>query len=51
MEKLLKQMEDNEVITNPKQTLRAMLYKLVYRCCYHVDRMNRAAWHIFHRQP
>jgi len=49
MEKLLKQMEDNELITNPKQTLRSMLYKLVYRCCYHADRVNRAARQIFHR--
>jgi hypothetical protein len=50
MEKLLKQMEDNQVITNPKQNLRSMLYKFIYRCCYHADRMNRAARHIFHRQ-
>ena len=49
MEKLLKQMEDNEVITNPKQALRSMLYKVVYRCCYYVDRLSRAARHIFHR--
>jgi hypothetical protein len=49
MEKLLKQMEDNEVITNPKQALRSMLYKVVYRCCYYVDRLSRATRHIFHR--
>jgi hypothetical protein len=49
MEKLLKQMEDNEVITNPKQALRSMLYKVVYRCCYYVDRLSRAIRHIFHR--
>jgi hypothetical protein len=49
MEKLLKQMEDNEVITNPKQALRSMLHKFVYRCVYHADRLNRAARHLFHR--
>ena len=49
MEKLLKQMEDNEVITNPKQMLRSMLYKFVYRCCYQADRLSRAARHLLHR--
>jgi hypothetical protein len=49
MEKLLKQMEDNEVITNPKQGLRSFLYKAVYRCCYHIDRLSRTARQIFHR--
>ena len=49
MEKLLKQMEDNEVITNPKQALRSLLHKIGYRCCYHIDRLIRATRHIFHR--
>ena len=51
MEKLLKQMEDNEVITNPKQGLQSLLYKVVYRCCYHIDRLIRATRHLFHRHP
>jgi hypothetical protein len=51
MEKLLRQMEDNEVITNPKQAFRSLLYKVAYRCAYNIDRLSRFAWHIFHRQP
>jgi len=51
MEKLLQQMEDNEVITNPKQAWRSLLHKVVYRCSYHTDKLNRAARHIFHRHP
>jgi len=51
MEKLLQQMEDNEIITNPKQAMRSLLYKVVYRCSYHAERLNRVARHIFHRHP
>jgi hypothetical protein len=51
MEKLLKQMEDNEVITNPKQPFRSFFNKLVYRCSYHADKLNQAARHLFNRHP
>jgi hypothetical protein len=51
MEKLMKQMEDNEVVNDPKHALRSMFYKFVYRCGYHADRLSRATRHIFHRQP
>ena len=50
MEKILKQMEDNEVITNPKQFLRSLLNKVVYRCGYHADKLNQAARKILHRR-
>jgi hypothetical protein len=51
MEKILKQMEDNEIITNPKQPFRSFFNKLVYRCSYQADRLNRVARHMFRRPP
>jgi hypothetical protein len=51
MEKLIKQMEDNEVFNDPKQALRSMFYKFVYRCGHHADQLSRITRHIFHRPP
>jgi hypothetical protein len=51
MEKILKQMEDNEIITNPKKPVRSLVNKVIYRCMYYADRLDQVARHIFHRQP
>jgi len=40
MEKILKQLEDDMVITNPKDRWRAFRLKFIYRCAYWVDRIS-----------
>ncbi|MFO7986300.1 MAG: hypothetical protein R6U38_10560 [Desulfatiglandaceae bacterium] len=39
MEKILKQLEDSLVITNPKNRCKALRLKVIYRCAYWVDRV------------
>ncbi len=51
MEKILKQMEDNEVINDPKRHIRSLAHKIAYRCAWHADRLHRLVWNICHRQP
>jgi len=46
MEKILKQLEDSLVITNPKDRYRAFRLKLIYRCAYWADRVAG----FFHRR-
>jgi hypothetical protein len=51
MEKILQQMEDDEIITNPKKQVRSLANKLIYRYSYYADKLNQFARHIFHRSP
>ena len=51
MEKILKQMEDNEIITNPKKPVRSLFNKVIYRGMYYADKLDRVVRHIFHRHP
>jgi hypothetical protein len=46
MEKILKQLEDDLVITNPKDRGKAFRLKIVYRCAYWADRIGK----FFHRR-
>lgn len=46
MEKILKQLEDSLVITNPKDRCRAFRLKVIYRCAYWADRVAG----FFHRR-
>ncbi len=39
MEKILKQLEDSLVITNPKDRCKAFRLKVIYRCAYWADRV------------
>jgi hypothetical protein len=41
MEKILKQLENDLVITNPKDRGKAFRLKVVYRCAYWADRIGR----------
>jgi hypothetical protein len=41
MEKILKQLEDDLVITNPKERGKAFRLKIIYRCAYWVDRIGK----------
>ena len=51
MEKILQQLEDNTVITNPREPFRSFCYKLIYRCVYRADQINRLFKQIFHSHP
>jgi hypothetical protein len=41
MEKILKQYEDDTVITNPHEPGKTFLRKIAYQCAYWVDRLKR----------
>jgi hypothetical protein len=41
MEKILKQLEDDLVITNPKERCKAFRLKIIYRCAYWADRIGK----------
>jgi hypothetical protein len=50
MEKILKQMEDNMTITNPKTPIRAIYNKLIYKFCYYIDKLYLAFRWIFKKE-
>ena len=41
MEKILKQMENDTIITNPKDPGKTFLRKITYLCAYWTDRLKR----------
>ncbi|UCF91038.1 MAG: hypothetical protein JSW39_22580 [Desulfobacterales bacterium] len=47
MQKILKQMEDDTIITNPKDPGKTFLRKIAYRRAYWADRLKK----IFRRRP
>ena len=51
MEKILKQLEDNEVIANPKQYTGSLIKRIIYKFNYFSDKLNHLAKRIFHRHP
>lgn len=40
MEKILKQMENDTIITNPKEPARTFFRKIAYRFAYGIDRLR-----------
>ena len=51
MEKILKQLEDNEVFSNPKQYVGSLLKKVIYKFNYFSNKLNQMARRVVNRRP